>query len=346
VPDNPQGWAGLTPAEIASRAGFAQAFRGKQVFRWISRGAAAWSEMTDLGEADRSRLQSISPLLSSTIAARLGDPDGTVKLALELSDGAVVECVLLVDAEGRRTACLSTQVGCPMACAFCKTGSMGFQRDLLASEILEQLLALNREGEKVSNVVFMGMGEPLLNLEELRKAIELIRHPDGLGIGARKITISTSGIISGINDLAARGPHVRLAVSLTTADPGLRERLMPVEKTNPLPELKKALRAYQEASGDRITLEAVILGGTNSRREDASAIANFCKGLKAQVNIIPWNPVPELGFREPSYREIEDFQSQLESAGVLVTRRMRRGRGVSGACGQLGGLADEPAELG
>lgn len=346
MPDNPQGWAGLTPAEIASRAGFAQAFRGKQVFRWISRGAASWSEMTDLGEADRARLQSISPLLSASVSARLADPDGTVKIALALSDGAVVECVLLIDAEGRRTACLSTQVGCPMACAFCKTGTMGFQRNLRASEIMEQLLALNREGEKVSNVVFMGMGEPLLNLDELRRAIELIRHPDGLEIGARKITISTSGIVSGIRDLASRGPQVRLAVSLTTADPGLRERLMPVERSNPLPELKKALRAYQEASGDRITLEAVVLGGTNTRREDALAIASFCKGLKAQVNLIPWNPVPELGFREPSQREIQEFQGLLESSGVLVTRRMRRGRGVSGACGQLGGLADEPAELG
>jgi len=346
VIDTRQGWAGLTPAEIASRAGFAQAFRGKQVFRWISRGASSWSEMTDLGEADRSRLQSISPLLSSSVSSRLSDPNGTVKLALGLQDGEVVECVLLADAEGRRTACLSTQVGCPMACGFCKTGSMGFQRNLLASEILEQLLALNREGEKVSNVVFMGMGEPLLNVEELRRAIELIRHRDGLEIGARKITISTSGIVSGIRDLAAHGPHVRLAVSLTTADPLLRERLMPVEKSNPLPELKNALRAYQEATGDRITLEAVVLGGTNSRREDAVAIADFCRGLKAQVNIIPWNPVPELGFREPSYREVEDFQARLESLGVLVTRRMRRGRGVSGACGQLGVVADEPDELG
>jgi 23S rRNA (adenine2503-C2)-methyltransferase len=341
-----EGWAGLLPAEIASRAGFSQAFRGKQVFRWIARGAASWSEMTDLPESERSRLEASSPLLSCPTAARLADPDGTVKIALRLSDGAQVECVLLIDAEDRRTACLSTQVGCPMDCAFCKTGSLGFQRNLLASEIIEQFLALNREGEGISNIVFMGMGEPLLNLNELRRSIEILRHPDGLFVGARKITISTSGIIAGILDLAAKGPQVRLAISLTSADPELRARLMPVEKANPLPELKEALLAYQEATGDRITLEVVVLGGMNGRASDAQAIARFCKGLHAQVNIIPWNPVPELPFQEPSLREVEAFHAQLEGLGVLVTRRMRRGRGVSGACGQLGGLSGEAAEIG
>lgn len=346
MPADLEGWAGLFPEEIASRAGFDRAFRGKQAFKWISRGVSSWKEMTDLPETERDRLESLSPLISSGVAARLSDPDGTIKIALSLGDGSRVECVLLVDSEGRRTACLSTQVGCPMACAFCRTGTLGFKRDLLASEMVEQLLALNREGEAASNIVFMGMGEPLLNLESLRRAIAVMRHPDGLGIGSRKITISTSGLVPGILDVAANGPHVRLAVSLTTAVHALRERLMPVEKSYPLPALREALLAYQAATGDRITLEAVVMGGENARREDALAIADFCKGLKAQVNLIPWNPVPGLGFREPEYREIEDFQARLESLGVTVTRRMRRGRGVGGACGQLGALSADPAELG
>jgi 23S rRNA (adenine2503-C2)-methyltransferase len=335
-----RGWAGLLPDEIAVRAGFSPAFRGRQAFEWIQRGAASWLEMSVLPEAERRRLAESGPLAESTVTARLTGDDGTLKLGLRLRDGAQVECVLLRDAEGRRTACLSTQVGCPMACAFCKTGSLGFQRNLSASEIVEQLLALNREGESASNLVFMGMGEPLLNLAELRRAVEVIRHPAGLGMGARRITISTSGIVEGILDLARSGPYLRLAVSLTTADPLLRGRLMPVTKTNPLDALKEALLAYQAASGDRITLEAVILGGLNTRAEDADAIASFSRGLSVQINVIPWNPVEGMDFKQPTTREIEAFIRELQRLGLTVTRRMRRGRGVSGACGQLGGLAE------
>jgi 23S rRNA (adenine2503-C2)-methyltransferase len=345
MPSAPQrSWAALLPDEIAREATFDRPFRGLQSFRWISRGAASWSDMTDLPAAERERLERRSPLLASSVSARLEDPDGTIKLALRLHDGAIVECVALTDAEGRRTACLSTQVGCPMACAFCKTGSLGFQRDLSASEIVEQLLFLNREGGNASNVVFMGMGEPLLNIAELRRAIEVIRHPEGLNLGSRKITISTSGLVEGIRDLALNGPHVRLAVSLTSGESGMRERLMPVEKSNPLPSLKKALLEYQAESGDRITLETVLLGGTNSGKNHARAIADFSRGLSIQVNVIPWNPVEGLAFRQPDAPEIEGFIASLEGFGLTVTRRVRRGRGVSGACGQLGALS-EPAEF-
>ncbi len=339
MPSPHPGYAGLLPEEIKAAAGFSQAFRGAQVFQWLAKGAASWEEMSNLPEAERRRLLSQSPLLSSTIHTRLADPDGSVKLALALEDGALVECVLLIDAEGRRTACVSTQVGCPMACAFCKTGSLGFGRNLSAAEMVEQVLALNREGAPVSNVVFMGMGEPLLNLGAVRRCISVLHHPDGLNIGSRKITISTCGLIEGILELARQGPQVRLALSLTSADPILREKLMPVERANPLSELKKALVEYQEKSGDRITLEAVVLGGLNTGSSEARKMADFCRGLSVQINLIPWNPVPELGFKEPSQREVEKFADELEALGLRVTRRMRRGRGVSGACGQLGGLA-------
>jgi len=339
-PTPPRGWAGLLPEEIAAGAGLSPAFRGKQAFRWLARGAASWADMTDLPAQERERLDASSPLLSSRVASRIEDPDGTLKLALSLQDGSVVEAVLLVDREGRRTACLSTQVGCPMGCAFCKTGTLGFARNLSASEIVEQLLALNRGGERASNVVFMGMGEPLLNIAELRRSVEVIRHPEGLAMGSRKITVSTCGVVAGILALARGGPHVRLAVSLTAADPAKRALLMPVEAGNPLPELKRALIAYQEATGDRITLEAAVLGGVNSGKDDARAMAAFCAGLNAQINLIPWNPVPGLPFREPAPGEVASFAEELERLGLNVTRRARRGRGVSGACGQLGGLAE------
>jgi len=224
-----------------------------------------------------------------------------------------------------------------MACAFCKTGSLGFLRNLEAYEIVEQYLHLTRLYGRPSNLVFMGMGEPLLNLPEVRKTIDVLSYPDGLGLSLRKITISTCGLPDGIRDLADRGPHVRLAVSLTAADEEVRSRLMPVNRTRGgLIELREALLYYQSKTNDRITLEAVLVGGQNDRPEDARALIEWSRPLKVQVNIIPWNPIPELPLHEPSRRAVEDMILALESAGIATTRRMRRGRGVLGACGQLG----------
>jgi 23S rRNA (adenine2503-C2)-methyltransferase len=187
----------------------------------------------------------------------------------------------------------------------------------------------------------MGMGEPLLNLEELRRALGILTDPQGFGFSKRRITVSTGGIISGIRDLAGQGPEVRLALSLTTADEELRQRLMPVTRTNPLPLLKEALVYYQQKTGRRITLELVLLGGINTRRQDIEALAGFAAGLEAVVNLIPWNPVEGMQFEgrlltQPTAREITDFSEALSERGIGVTRRFKKGRGVSGACGQLG----------
>ncbi|MCX8012781.1 MAG: radical SAM protein, partial [Rectinema sp.] len=215
--------------------------------------------MTNLPSSLRQRLSERfgGRVRSSTVTKELVDPDGSLKLQIRLRDGAAVECVLLEDIEGRKTACLSSQVGCPMGCAFCRTGSLGFLRNLGPDEILEQYHFLKEHRGFISNIVFMGMGEPLLNLETVRKAIALLSDPDGIGMSLRKITISTSGVVPGILSLAENGPHVRLAISLTTADPELRTRLMPVNRTWPLNTLKDALLRYQQATGDRITIEAV-----------------------------------------------------------------------------------------
>jgi 23S rRNA (adenine2503-C2)-methyltransferase len=322
------------------------AFRSRQIFKWISRGAQSFQDMTDLPRPLREKLEGDFSLYSSAVSARLEDSDGTIKLQLALHDGARIEAVLLRDGGDRRTACLSTQAGCPMACAFCKTGTLGFQRNLDAGEMVEQFLHIRSIYPEIANIVIMGMGEPLLNLAELRRALAVFTDPGGLGISPRRITLSTCGIIDGIRDLAEGGPRVRLAVSLTTADEALRVRLMPAGRTNPLSALKEALLFYQEKQERRITLEAVLLGGLNTRQEDIEAMADFAGGLDAVINLIPWNPVEGMNFeglplREPSFRELNNFISQLEKRGLRVTRRFRKGRNIAGACGQLGILSGE-----
>jgi 23S rRNA (adenine2503-C2)-methyltransferase len=327
----------MDPGELAAACSLDPPYRARQAYRWISRGALAWEEMSDLPKGERERLASLFPrIASSEPAARLADPDGSLKLQVRLSDGAAVECVLLEDIEGRKTACLSCQVGCPMGCSFCRTGSLGYLRDLSAGEIMEQYHFLDRERGPISNVVFMGMGEPMLNLGALRKAIALLSDPEGVGMSLRKITVSTSGVVPGILDLAEHGPRVRLAVSLTAAEDGLRDELMPVNKRWNLAALKEALLKYQAATGERITLEAALMGGRNSSAADAAALAAWARPLQVQVNLIPWNRVPGLPFAEPSRAELEAFSAVLEREGMIASRRMRRGRGVMGACGQLG----------
>jgi 23S rRNA (adenine2503-C2)-methyltransferase len=325
-------------------------FRARQIFKWIAGGVSAFGDMTNLPRSLREELESRFRVYSSAAAARFEDPDGTVKLQIRLGDGARIEAVLLSDGGGkegpaaaRKTACLSTQAGCPAGCVFCKTGTLGFLRNLDSAEITEQFLFLRGLVPGISNIVVMGMGEPLLNLGELRRALSIFTDPRGLGLSPRRITLSTSGIIAGIRDLADLGTGIRLALSLTTADGDLRQRLMPIGRANPLPELKKALAYYQRKGGGRVTLEAALLSGINTRREDAAALIAFARGLDAAVNLIPWNPVEGMEFegkplKEPSRQELANFIRLLQQGGLTVTRRFRRGRSIRGACGQLGAL--------
>ena len=362
--------SGIPPEELAAAleaGGLRQPrFRPLQIFKWIAAGAESFDEMTDLPRSLREELAGRFRLRSCETAGRFADADGTVKISVALADGAHIEAVLLADAGGRHTgqrtgrytACVSTQAGCAAGCVFCKTGSMGFVRDLDSTEIVEQFLLLRQiaspdaaadppaprpqGAHAVSNIVVMGMGEPLLNLAELRKALAVITAPEGMGFSKRRITISTCGVAPGIINLADQGPGVRLALSLTTADEELRRRLMPITERYPLPAVKAALAYFQRKGGGRVTLEAVLLGGLNTRNEDAAAIADFAQGIDAAVNLIPWNPAEGLSFdgkplREPSAKEVEGFAKQLEERGLTVTRRFRRGRGVMGACGQLCG---------
>lgn len=329
--------SGLFPGEIASLLGYEKTWRAGQIYSWITKACPDFSSMSNLPASERKALdEKFGSLRSSRIESELEDPDGSLKLQIRLRDGAAVECVLLEDIEGRKTACLSSQVGCPMGCSFCRTGQLGFLRNLGADEIMEQFYFLKERRGFISNVVFMGMGEPMLNLQAVRKAIALLSDPEGLGMSLRKITISTSGIVPGILDVAERGPKVRLAVSLTAAEDGLRSSLMPVNRRWNLSALKKALGAYQEASGERITLEAVIIGNKNASLEHAKALASWTRPLSVQVNLIPWNRIPGTDHGEPSPGQVRAFAAALEAEGILVVKRMSRGRGVMGACGQLG----------
>jgi len=327
---------GLLPDEINSTFSFKEKFRGKQIFRWIANGVESFADMTNVSQELRNKLSEESTLRCSKIEQTLRDPDGTIKLQIKLDDGYCIETVLLTDEDGRKTACVSCQVGCAMACAFCQTGKLGFARNLTAAEIVEEFIHLEKVAGKLDNIVFMGMGEPMLNLPEIRKAIQILSHPDGRNLSVRRITLSTSGIIKGIYDLADNGPELRLAVSLTAATQELREKLMPVAKANPLPELSKAIRYYIEKTGKRCTLEAALLSGVNTRKEDAAAMKAFAGDMPVHINLIPWNPVEGLEYKEPSISECNSFIKELKSLSLNVTQRTRRGRKIGGACGQLG----------
>ena len=328
--------AGLSPEELVSSLSLSPSFRGTQIFKWVGSGVTSFDSMTNLSEAFRTELAGKAVLRSSSVTNTLRDPDGTIKLQITLQDGLAVETVLLTDREERKTACVSCQAGCAMKCAFCKTGTLGLARNLTAAEIVEQFLFLEQAAGPLDNIVFMGMGEPMMNLPAIRQAVAVLTDKRGRNLSSRRITLSTSGVIKGIYDLADNGPQLRLAVSLTTADEDLREELMPVCRANPLPELRKAVAYYIEKTGKRVTLEAALLSGRNTGRESADRMIAFAQNLDVNINLIPWNPVDGLPFTEPSSAEADSFVSMLEKAGLNVTLRTRRGRKIGGACGQLG----------
>ncbi|MDR1096450.1 MAG: 23S rRNA (adenine(2503)-C(2))-methyltransferase RlmN [Spirochaetaceae bacterium] len=344
---------------LAAQAGRIERYRAVQIGRRLCSGAASFDEMTELPKGLRENLAAAYTLRETAVANLLTAEDGTVKLQIRLPDGAFVEAVLLAGSDGRRTACVSTQAGCPAGCVFCKTGSIGFRRNLRASEMAEQFFHLRDAAASgasglaaISNIVVMGMGEPLLNLEELRKALFFLEKTGEDGrFSLRRVTVSTSGIVEGIRALPDKLSGVRLAVSITTADEELRQRLMPVTRANPLSALKDALVYYQGREKKRVTLEAVLLGGVNTREKDAAALAAFAQGLPVIVNLIPWNPVDGLFFdgkplREPSVAETERFAAMLRACGLKTELRRRKGRGVCGACGQLGSAGAETPESG
>ncbi|MDD6840601.1 MAG: 23S rRNA (adenine(2503)-C(2))-methyltransferase RlmN [Spirochaetales bacterium] len=325
----------LTNDEIKEYLGLEKDFQAKIVYSFLTKGVTDFSLMTSLPKVIRERIIKDHPSALSSKVIRRSTSDSALKLAIELEDGAIIECVRLSDGNGRYTACLSSQVGCAMGCAFCKTGTMGLVRNVKAGEIVEELIHLEKEGEHITHIVFMGMGEPLANFTEVMKAITYIHREDGINISYRRITISTCGLVPGIKRLAELHLPVRLAVSLVAADDDVRSSVMPVNTRFPLSELKKALISFQHRNEKRITLEYCMLGGINTTEKAAKSLQKFTKGLEVLVNLIPWNPIDNLPFSSPSDSEVRKFTSILKSLGVNYSIRREKGRSADAACGQL-----------
>ena len=301
----------------------------------LIKGVTSFDEMTSLPKALRERLSKERGRALTGRIIRKEEADSTVKIAVSFPDGAIIECVRLSDGTGRSTACLSSQVGCAMGCAFCKTGTMGLIRNLTAGEIVEEFILLSSLGERISHIVFMGMGEALHNFTASIDAAMELHRESGFDISFRKMTISTCGLVPGINKLTELDIPIRLAVSLVSADDDIRSDIMKVNRSYPLKELKDALLRFQHHQDRRLTLEYCMLSGVNTDRKSAEQLASFVKGLDALVNLIPWNPIPELGFRTPAEEEIRQFEKDLKSLGINYTIRRSKGRSISGACGQL-----------
>jgi 23S rRNA (adenine2503-C2)-methyltransferase len=317
------------------------AYRARQVWDWAyCQKAADFNGMTSLPQALRERLAVEVRLGGMILQQERQSRDGeTRKWLLQLVDGQLIEAVLMRYEGVRRTACLSTQAGCAMGCVFCATGQMGFARHLTVGEIVEQALMIARvleaEGERLSNVVLMGMGEPLHNYDAVLAAIRTMTDPDGMGIGQRRVALSTVGLPPEIRRLAREGLQIRLAISLHAATDAERSALLPINKRYPLEELLDAVREYVALTGRRVTFEWALVAGQNDTPEQAHALGWLLGDLNSHVNLIPLNPTAGYPGKPPSHERVDRFVSVLETHHVPATVRVRRGIDIHAGCGQL-----------
>jgi 23S rRNA (adenine2503-C2)-methyltransferase len=319
-------------------------FRARQIADWLYRKRArSFEEMTDLPRLLREQLAAQFDFGNPETVRVLGSRDTTRKFLFRLSDGNLIESVMIPASPAlygsrsdRRTICVSTQVGCAYGCKFCASGLEGWKRNLRPDEIVDQLIAVEREsGERIDNVVFMGMGEPLANYENLMRAIGIINAPWGLGIGARHITLSTSGLVPQIRKLAEQSLQIRLAISLHGATDAVRNRIMPVNRKYRVKELIDACRYYTSRKKQRITFEYILISGVNDSDEQARELATLARGLNTKVNLIPYNTVEDLDWIRPPRERQEKFLAILKEAGVAATLRREKGHDIAAACGQL-----------
>ncbi len=331
---------GLLPAELeALLAGMGEAaYRGRQLFRWIqARRALALEAMTDLPRAFRERAAGRLRVSRPEVGREERAADGTRKYLLRLEDGEEIESVLIPD-EDRLTACISTQVGCPLQCRFCLTGLMGFKRNLTAAEIVGEVLLLQdrlQGEERISNLVLMGMGEPLLNFAQVERAVRILCDERGANVSLRRVTLSTAGHVPGIKALAASDLGVNLAVSLSATTDPVRDQLMPINRRWPIAELLQACRVYPLRQRRRLTFEYVMLDGVNDSAEDAKRLVRLLRGIRCKINLIPFNATPDLPDRPSGRDRIEAFQQSLYDARLTATIRESRGRDICAACGML-----------
>ena len=311
-------------------------YRAKQLHNWIYlKSASTFEQMSDISKKTREKIAEIAQITNVKIKHKQVSVDGTIKYLLEYPDGNCVETVLMrFDNRANLTACVSSQVGCACNCKFCSTAKLGFIRNLTPVEIIEQVLTIQRDtGLKVTNIVFMGQGEPLLNLDNVLKAIDIFNKDFVIGI--RRLTVSTCGIIPQINKLAALDFQPTLAISLHAPNHALRSELMPIENKYNLDELMKALKDYVGETGRRITIEYTLIKGFNDTTECAKELAKLLIGLKANINLIIYNPNDKDTFEKPTKESIQKFKYILEQSGKKVTIRLERGSDIDAACGQL-----------
>ncbi|MBD3286891.1 23S rRNA (adenine(2503)-C(2))-methyltransferase RlmN [candidate division WOR-3 bacterium] len=314
-----------------------RSFRARQVFRWIwLKGVRDWSEMSDISKELRTMFAERYRIGQLKVKSRTGSAkQGVVKHLFELEDGSRVEGVWLKDGS-RRTVCVSTQAGCSLGCTFCRTAQMGLKRNLLAGEIAGQVLAISKgQAERITNVVFMGMGEPFLNYDACLDAARILNSDFGPKIGARKITISTAGITEGIRRLASEPEQFKLAISLNAADQKTRERLMPIAHRYPLTELMQAVRDYTSMTNKRVTFEYVLLRGVNDRPRDASALILLLQGIPCKINLIPFNPYPGTDYEAPTEVDVNRFSEVIMPHLPAVMVRKSLGGNIFAGCGQL-----------
>ena len=329
---------GLRPEELQSlcKEIGQPAFRAQQLWQWVQvQGATRWDQMGNLPQALKDALAATHTPEPAKILGESGDPGGTRKWLVGLDDGEAVETVL-IPARDWTTVCLSTQVGCKMGCAFCASGKCGFARSLSAGEIVAQFqLVAAALGKRPDNVVYMGMGEPFDNYDEVLKSVRILNHPDGLNVGARRITISTSGVVPGIRRLAGEGIQVELSVSLHAPNPELRRKLMPIENKYPMDDLLRECADYTAKTKRHVTFEYTLIQGVNDSPRDAEELAGRLRRFPCRVNLIPLSPVDEFAGEAPPREAMEAFLRVLEKRGVEGTLRESKGKGLDAACGQL-----------
>ena len=316
----------------------ASKFRARQIHNWIYlKSVKEIDEMTDLSVKFREELKQIARVTDVKIKVKQVSSDGTIKYLLEYPDGECVETVLMrFDNRANLTACVSSQVGCAVNCSFCATGKRGFIRNLSYKEIIEQVLSIQRDtGLKVTNVVFMGQGEPLLNLDNVLKAMEIFN--ENFQIGARRLTVSTSGIVPQMNKLAELDMQSTLAVSLHAPNHEIRKKLMQIENKYDMKSLHTAMKNYVDKTGRRITIEYLLIKGLNDTIQSAKELAEYLHDIKCNINLIPYNPTADNDYQRPSNNSIMKFKYLLEHSGKKVTVRLESGADIDAACGQLKG---------
>jgi len=320
------------------------AYRAKQVLEWLyPKRAKAFAEMSNLPASLREQLDATFGFETLELVRKLGSEDTTQKFLFKLEDGSLVETVLIPaspalygEGSDRHTLCISSQVGCAYGCKFCASGLNGFSRNLHAGEIVGQFLRVEElSGERINNVVFMGMGEPLANFDNFLRAVGILNASWGIGLGARHITVSTSGLAPKIRELAGQPLQIRLAVSLHGATDAVRDQIMPVNRKYPLAELLDACEEYCARKNQRITFEFILIEGINDSLEQATALGKIARGLDAKINCIPYNPVEGLAWKRPSLRRQDAFMAALDRTGADATIRREKGGDIDAACGQL-----------